>query len=193
MPNKVDKIYESIDNAVLNGASKVAEAYNWVSGGTKLELANILTLTAPALLVVGGLEEPSKAFLSPSPAVYYTEQAIGSIILGGFAVGICYLNKFIEKEDRRYANSSVKSIYSKGLKNIYGLIANSASMGIPLGALIYPHSSREYLSPKLMLAGLAAGIAALHIMRTDYFPPKKNCVARTLDKVLESRTEKINS
>ncbi len=178
MENPISKAYETIDSIVMKGTNKAVKAYNWTTGGTKLELANnLMNLSAV------GIAASNFAMLHPYLSVPFSV---------GYLLAINSLQnsfKFSDERERKALDRGMKDIYVEELKNIFypfgAYITLVSSISYTVSIISSDHSPQKEFGGIALTAGTGCFSAAFQVMRADYFPPRKNCIARGLEKIAE--------
>jgi len=165
---------KSIDDAVMSGVNSGVRAWNWTTGRTKADLANIFVLGGTGTLI---------------GSAAYKHPIIGLLSLAFLypATSILKRNRRIEKIESDAADSLAQSIeveFSKRDNKCYGNLFLSCSAIQVMGAygLYATSSSFDFVGDSV---GFLLFGVSYHIMRADYLPPRKNCLSRGYDKFKE--------
>ncbi len=179
MRNILFDSYNALDVALMKGVNAGVRAYNWTTGGTKFELARNLSMTAPVLESIG--------FLNYGPG------SAAICILAYLALS--HLDQKIFKEmDEAERNASEMDALSLSAEQKKNTICRLNSWGWPsFGSFIYftsSHTDGYFIHDRtetdmIKLAGNFIRSGSHFVMRTDYLPPRKNCVQRGLEKLAE--------
>ena len=104
-------------------------------------------------------------------------------------------NEEIEKAEAKAAENNVKNMMVENTKTHYEMIGSAclffstmAAVGTQQRPESFPNKPFEDVEANSVTCGfLSAGFAldgaASYIMRTDYLPPRKNCVRRGIDEL----------
>ena len=168
MANPIRNGYEALDSLIMKGVNTGVRAYNWTTGGTKAGLANNL-LTAASII------DSSAAMISPFPMILAP-----LIIPVSFCASHIFqnINKKIEERELKAQESGALDLYAETLKR--NQKANGYTYGM-FGTLMLIPSN--YLFAYGLSAGFGARAFSSFVMNADNLPPRKNCVARGLDKL----------
>lgn len=178
MENPLLKAYQVLDDSIMWGAEAAAGTYNWTTGGTKDELANLMSSTASVFGFLGFISNTELLIQTISPinfALYidqkrntrYTKLEIKAIERGA---------KSLEAEG--WKNSCKFNGYLSGVCSL-ALIKSGYSAETPRDALSF------YFIGTLCILNTASGF----VMRTDYKPPRKNVLRRAGDAIVEAINE----
>lgn len=179
MTNLISRSYEGLDGALMKGANATVRAWNWTTGRTKSDLANMANITGLAA-IIGGL-------------------AIGMPLLLPLTLPISLLMHLTNKENTRTDSLELeareKNCLNMGVEKlkrqykIMGPIVIGTSGA--LGASCYALSNslnEEIFSASLTIGTSVIGVST-YIMRVDSPPPRKNCLRRGLDRLSEIAKE----
>ena len=171
------KIVDYIDQNAIAYGNLLTKGYNWTFGGTKLDLANEMLTIAPLFESVG--------FLNADPTS------------GAFFTAVYLFISHIQKITNKRMYKLEKDALEKGLLNLD--IVKNKNFDIGLGIFwniaglthTLPNHSKGYFINNRHQTELA--VAGGHILRgssflvmlADDLPPRKNCLSRGLDKLLE--------
>jgi hypothetical protein len=177
MANLVSKAYDALDDAIMYGANKVVRAWNWTTGKTKADLANLTIVLAGTLNVAG------------TYAVNPSDTGLAVLICFMAGKGTPKLHNEIENREERAFYSNCKDIYVEAWKDrtkylgpAFSLIGGAAA-GI---ACLDPKIKySERVSMDLFGIFMGSFSVAGYIMRTDYLPPRKDAFSRGVDKLVE--------
>jgi hypothetical protein len=161
--------YEKLDSALVYGANKLVQTWNWTTGSTKATLGNCLVLTAPFFECYGyykGVPEAS-AILMPA-----------SIILG---LATSMMNFRQEREEIRVRDKMVKATYHYDKVNEgAGVISGLTGVGVSI-----PCGNENDIYWETVAIGNGLRSLSHCVMRADPVLPRKNCLSRGLDKLSE--------
>jgi len=171
-------LYQKIDNEIMAGVNRAVRTYNWTTGRTKTDLANKCLDAATICL---GFQ-----MVCHEPIV---------IPFNLFSIfNIHKLQKGYKEADKREIAASKAGCQDfeveelkKGPAKLSGYLTIGAA-GAVAGTSVTFLNNRE-IAAKIGDYSLAMGLtligASQHIMRADYLPPRKSCVERGLDKLVE--------
>lgn len=172
-------LYEKFDRVMQAGANKIVGGWNWTTGRTKSELANLLNIAGWAS-VSGGL---------------ILTGAVGYMLLPlnvCFSYGNAKLFKDIEKIEERNKDSEALDLEVISDRNL-----NKLSAGINLGLGITDFAYSKYLpddernpnrsaSHLLLETGFSLMALSYYVMTAENLPPRKNCISRGLDYLVDT-------
>ncbi|MFA5855967.1 MAG: hypothetical protein WC867_01305 [Candidatus Pacearchaeota archaeon] len=172
-------LYDKFDKVATYGANQIVKSWNWTTGGTKSDLA---------------------VFLHTSGwGVFTTGVAISNKIFGAMTVpisiGLSYVNfqifKDQEKLENQFKDKEVKSYdveKRRGVNFLLGGFFSGLSGVNLLSAPEYPvlGNNQEYISNTLQGCGQTLLALSYYVMNADSLPPRKNCLSRGLDYLVES-------
>ncbi|MBI5803921.1 hypothetical protein HY450_01620 [Candidatus Pacearchaeota archaeon] len=175
--NPIIRAYATFDDALMHCASKAAQAWNWTTGETKSELANKLLTVAPIL------ESAHYFNLNIGTGVVLTTGYLYASHL--FQIG----NKRMEEREISATEKGAKDFFVEKEKDIHKTCG-------PLFLVLISLLSRDIFSNEKGALGIDESITGTltatghllrssshYIMRTDYLPPRKNCIKRGLEKL----------
>lgn len=177
MKNPLKKAYESFDNFMMHNANNAVHAWNWTTGRTKADLANlVLDATAVTfnfgILLSGLYFLPISALLS-IPIIHYEQKE----------------NIIIDEKEQKAAEDNLKEIevefYKNSKKNSGTFRLAFSTAYIPFYMAIKPEDISGKLSSIVVGTSFILWGSADYIMRADYLPPRKNCLSRAKDKITE--------
>jgi hypothetical protein len=160
-------LYNKIDDTLVYGAQKVAEAWNWTTGKTKKDLANSILTITPVLK--GG------AFLFDF-----------GLVTGGVIIPVCIYYSLREQkinreqeilEKKSSESGAMIDPYFERIHKFQGKIDLSLGGGV---AIINQGRTLAFVGVGLMLEGFSH-----YVMRGDYLPPRKNVLSRAKDKLTD--------
>lgn len=168
-------LYEKLDSALMEGVNSGVRAWNWTTGRTKADLANLLLGVTPILDSMSQLVEPN-------PSKY----AMLALLLSTSSIYAHYQqkrNSAMEKIEAKALESNAKSMdverynqNNKGFQCPYWM-----GLGGVLTAMPSKNCSNQFIGASDVMRGLS-----FYVMRADYLPPKKNCLSRAMDKVSDA-------
>jgi len=177
-------MYDSLDNYLMGGANNAVQAWNWTTGKTKTDLANlVLNATTITYNSAFALRHPALLLLSAPiffPAIHIEQKQ----------------NIKQDKLEQKAAESGLKDISAELMKT-GRKFAGSSKVGfsgtyVPLYMMENPENISGKISAAIMGISFALWASADYIMRVDYLPPRKNCLSRAKDKLKEIITEYKN-
>ncbi len=187
MKNLIKKAYGSFDAALMYGVNKGVHAWNWTTGRTKGDLANLFSILGCATMTAGnfiplGLISP----LISLPWAY-------------FGYRDYFQNKNIERLEKRALDKGLLDLEVEGFKlksafvgpvflGISGFAsAHKAIMDYRTEDSKKTESDHETSSFSSMLINIGISLYGLqfYVMRADYLPPRKNVLQRTADKLAD--------
>ena len=175
--NILKKGYQKFDDLMMYAANKSVHAYNFTTGKTKADLANLL-LDTSIISIFAGFAVIHPIF-TPVGLVHYSSMKDAQ-------------KKYIELEhdEAIAANQCLKDLNVESNKEInrkigvawLGASSVVASL-IPLHAVTKDYKALEALA--FMSVGFNSASLASFVIRTDYLPPQKNCISRGIDKLTD--------
>jgi len=174
MPNmeSIDKI---IDNYVLKAANDISFAWNYVTGKTKSQLANLTltigTMVASTVSVLEGIVDQQGSALMAVPLYLFC------------AHGLQSLNTRIDNLEAEALEANAKSLEAEKEKQNY---CKHGYLFAAVGALFatIPDNTDGVIYPAQFCALYMMSLSASsQIMRADYLPPCKNVLERMYDYV----------
>ena len=184
--NPIKKAYESFDNFMMYNTNNAVKAWNWTTGRTKSSLANlVLTTTAISFVLGESLDETSPAYIDP--------RGVGLSIVWLYVTHSHQkININRDEKEQVAVEQKLKDLEVAQTKekdrNFWIPAWHTISI---LQALVSKYELSQG-NPARGMRGLMTcvgfeGIAiSKYIMRTDYLPPRKNCVSRGIDKLKET-------
>jgi hypothetical protein len=160
IPDVLLKSYLKADQFLVDRASEAVKAWNWTTGRTRAELADVLNVAGN---ILAGFGHPSH------------------MVIGGPHI-ICfhYLNNGADENDRRKKNGDALHEWIEDSRFLYKISAPAmTSLGILIAST--PTSPQDV---EFGLGGLGVGLSS-YVMRADYQAPRKNVLARAKDKLEE--------
>lgn len=163
MKNPIHLTYQSFDNAMLYGANKVVQGYNWLTGGTKNDLArNLINAGAAANLVRIGYASGHE--LRP---IYGVSAAI--------TLGLAFFwnQKFQEvgeAEERTNSHVNVAHPFRRVIDYL-APVSLGCDLLVPAGK--YPHDIPVFSSMNKWSLDIA-----LYVMRAEPVAPSKSLLKR---------------
>ncbi len=181
MRNILFEAYNSLDAALMKGVNAGVRAHNWITGGTKRELAHTFVAVAPIFETIRGMHILPVDILLTLPFFLF--------------ISHYYQGMYKEIEEREDAarKNELKDGYAEEWKNSIGRMGGYLWTGIGCAyeglAIVYPRegyftSDRREASICRLIGDTLYG-ASFFVMCADELPPRKNCVRRGLEKVTE--------
>lgn len=177
MKNPISMGYELLDNTLMYGANKAVHVWNWTTGRTKSDLANKMLTTAPVMEGAG--------YIIMHPLI----GGLMTLALLGLSHSTQSSNKRIEeKEIEAIENEALDyevEQYKKSKCETLGpiwLFAGGAHMFVGTSS---GGTNEISIDNYLMGSGHGLRASSYYIMRADYLPPRKNCISRAKDKLVE--------
>jgi hypothetical protein len=159
----IRNLYEHLDSQIMNHVNAGVRAWNWTTGRKKSDLASGLAYTNPILITIGGIsyEDP---LLPLSIGIY---------------CGLSLLcSKLWKKQEDLEISASKKQMVDPRAESIK---STSEHIGVSSGTIALIQTSLPfYMSAYLSLS------AACYVSRADSLPPRKDCIRRGLDKLVEA-------
>ena len=178
MENPMLKGYEALDNIVMKGTNRAVQAYNWTTGGTKLELAN-------DLMNIGTIGVVTSIFASIP--IYLGTFLSSTYLCAAHIVQSSF--KIVNDKERKALDSNMKDYTVEKMKNEIFPLGAYAHLGLSAifaSNLIYRNQSlQKEIGEMTSAVGIGCYSAAFQVMRAEHLPPRKNCVARGLEKIAE--------
>ena len=165
--NLLLKSYLKTDQFLVDRADEAVKAWNWTTGRTRADLANIIQITGNILIGFS-----SKLFI-PIAAINIPTNYI--------------LNKETDLNDKRLLDGDVLNYSIEERKKSFKFKAPSLNgLGLSNFAIYYQHNSHilPFDGKDLGLGTMLWGLS-YYVMRTDYQAPRKDCVRRGLEKLAE--------
>lgn len=170
---KIGDIYYMADQFLVERAGEAVKAWNWTTGRTRAELADVLNVGGTALITSG----------------FLITEDIPFSILNGFAWGALTTKRHIDnhKQDELELDENdvippfVKKNRDYDYYKTYGKVSTGgAGFEFALGV------GFEEVGFEIVGMGIGAFSASGYVMRSDYNPPKrKDCVRRGINKLAE--------
>lgn len=171
----LSKAFQGLDNAIVYGANKSAEVWNWTTGRTRRELANLLLNISP-LLEVAGIGMVRSDSSSADLFAIFTIAAFGM-------ANSHYIQKKhsdMEKMEKRMSEGAIPAslVTQRSAAKARGYWYLSWGPVFPLVGL----SLDQTLAMSTLDGGIALRAGSDFIMASgDYLPPRKNCLQRGMD------------
>ncbi len=162
-------LYEKLDNTLMKGANAAVKAWNWTTGRTKKDLANIFLWGGSTILAVNLAREPIQG------------ATIVAAVIPLQTIPIQYNhNRIYHAENQEEICILSRTLYDgKKTAAIFGYGLLAASEGIDLALRTKEINSLTY-------AGAIAAMAVSNfIVRAEDRPKRKDCVRRGIDKLSE--------
>lgn len=161
-------VYERFDTAVMKGINVGVRAWNWTTGMTKADLANVMSTIAPVLESIG-YANSSRSFI----AVPFT------ILISHTCQKI---NEKMEQKEAKALERGAKDMEVERDKAQAAMVGPSFLLASATWAVYHKNNGlivQDTTQPDYFTA-LGNGIMGLsfYVMRADYLPPSKNCITR---------------
>jgi hypothetical protein len=183
--DKLANAYVAVDNAIVYGVNKGVKAWNWATGRTKADLANLL-LYGSAFLIAGGGITLSSQEKNPYGGIVFS--AVAALVS---AVSINKNRKTEKKEmgESRRRESIEDAEIELHKENISWFGPLFGATGASIGSIAYSRldNSADYkknVGGLLLGGGFMALSGSYYVMRADNVRPRKNCIARGLEKLM---------
>lgn len=181
-------MFDAVDDALMYGSNKAVHAWNWTTGGTKSELANLLDVSATAGIISGtfGLDKIFGATFAPV------------LLL------VCYMRNKNNKDKEMEEIAALRGgLINPRVESFKRLCKMGAAYQTMFSIAVAIHGEAALSKQNYVTAGadfvnslsLLAHAASNYIMCADSLPPRKDCVTRGLDYLdgkLKQIGEKIN-
>lgn len=164
-------LYDRLDEEIMKGVNAGVRTWNWTTGRTKGDLANILEFSGYALMSSGLLAESPEHILP-----------VTLIVIPSSAC--CYIgNKNIDdREIKAYEKQCLDPKVEKQKKTLLKYCAPLCSLvGFEFIGLAHSEN-KDYFGIPFGI-GLNLCSAGFYVMRADYLPPRRNVLSRAIDKV----------
>jgi hypothetical protein len=163
--------YKFIDDATMYLANASVKTWNWTTGRTKADLASILQKTSAVSYGLGVFS-------------YNIPLGIFSSIIALVGANHC-VNHFIkfEKAEEKALEKKAKDIQVEDDRAFYKFQGYNWAV-IPPFLATSMRMNQGLLYESLITTSIMTS-ASFHVMRADYLPPRKNCLARGLDNLTE--------
>jgi len=173
MKNPMKKAYEGVDSTLMYGANKAVQAWNWTTGRTKSDLANLLM---DGFAITG----------SAGQIVLGPQAVVGVPVFLGIAHISQKENIKIDKLEQESAEEGMRHLKVERSKELHKEVGPlKGIMGIALLFPIQSYNIKIKGGSALCASAFAFWGASDYIMRTDYLPPRKNVLRRAKDKLKE--------
>jgi hypothetical protein len=172
--NKMTNLYERLDNGIMRGVNAGVRAWNWTTGRTRADLANLFVAGTIIGLSVGGIYSGSiLAIINPALSL-----ALGHQVTKRY--------REIDEEEVKANNEGLMSFRAEKMKEFASYAGPALIVLNCVGLNISEDVSTWFLSG----GGFSQGLS-FYVMRADYLPPRKNCVSRALDYLAESLRQPV--
>ena len=171
---KIGTLYNKLDDLVMKGTTKAVQTYNWTTGRTRADLAKDLSTIGTILFSSGALMNDINKNRQP---------VLAAMLSGGFIFVTHLFHKFYDELDnleQKAAHDGFKDIKVESKKQDlkYG--------GTIIISSVVPHFLLNRCETSIIGSGVFSLGASCYVMRTDYLPPRKNCISRGVNKVKEA-------
>ena len=174
MANIIDRAFQKIDKVMEETANNAVRAYNWTTGRTKRDLANNMQVLAVIPESAGSFLDGKSYSLAMLPWSLFTtalfckrndeqneleERAKNKMTLDG------YVDKVIKPENKAGSYA-------------YGAFSLLIGGTCPISGILY-----QSLGCSL---GFGLRSASFYVMNADDLPPRKNCIQRGIESIIET-------
>ncbi len=176
MANPIGKAYKALDDLVMKGVNEGVRTWNWTTGETKTELANKMLTVSSILFPTGILNN-----LGP----------LGGGILGSVWILANHVtqkeNTELEDLESKAVENNMKNAFVEDLK-VHKEINGSIMLAFSPVYLLHWKEQGYFMKDTVLSSYFIGSGMVLHgiseyVMRSDYFPPQKNCISRGVDKL----------
>lgn len=166
-------LYGRVDEAIMSGVNKGVKAWNWTTGRTKADLANVSNIAATTTYTLYSISSKDIA-----PYVFLP-------LVAGVSLVNIKSNIYFEKKEVKALENGLKDMQVEIHKEIAKI---EGSMNMGCSAVIFTMPDYKFLSLTSLFWGLQD-----YITRAEYLPPKKNVVSRAADKIGEYLRESVRA
>jgi len=159
-----------IDDLVMSGVNSGVSAWNYTTGRTKADLAQILMYSGP----VGFF---SATYFNP---IYMITGVISIHVAAKFSK----LSKLTQKLEESASNKDMKNRLVEGTKPLYQIGGYGMQVMAPVHLSLINDETNLVENQLAALSFFSMGVAS-HVMRAEYMPPRKDCIRRGIDKLAE--------
>ena len=160
----ITKAYLALDNFLVDRANDTVKAWNWTTGRTRADLADILNASGWVMAV----------------SHYTIQNSPGAILMVPLAAMNIY---FQHKNFCRIDENDIRA------KNGEALIMNpevsTRSLKLAGGTTVIAGGFFGATGDPLLGVGFGGVGASQYVMRADYLPPRKNVLSRAKDNLAE--------
>ncbi len=180
------KAYRGIDGLLMYGANKFVHSWNWTTGRTRAELADLLLLSGSATLIAKSFQDGPWGV--GTSCVFY-----------GLGHSYAALNNLeIDKLEEVSSANGMKHPTVELFKHIYRyygpslLVVGALSLATPS---TWPNGDSRTGEKIVGVAAITACGIHAYVMRADNLPPRKNVLSRAKDRLAEliSRRHQIDT
>ena len=168
------KAYMALDNFLVDRANDAVKAWNWTTGRTRADLANLMS-------GLGSSSVSAAPFVSEN---YTFTRTFMPICFSSLFLINYFINNYIDKKESKL--DCIKDLRVEMHKK------NSKKMGLLFGILGCANttefmSNAENKEMKFIMYGIGDLLisGSHYVMRADYQKPQKDCVRRGLEKLTE--------
>ena len=160
------KIYDHVDSAIMKGVNEGVRAWNWTTGRTKSDLANICLVGTSAFTSVGLINMSKPLGYAMVPIVLLATAAKS------------YLNKKSELRELSALEKGLKDPVVEGQKELEKEFGRNA---IIINSLLSScgGASTNYVA-EIATGGMLSAVQS-YVMRAENFPKRKNVLSRIAD------------
>jgi hypothetical protein len=171
MKKLIYSAYEKADNALVGLANKGVKTWNWTTGKTKTDLAYLMQGAAPVFECTGmGLIHPFFLFIQIPYSISFSHE---------------FQKKFKKQEELEQVASEKRAIPLE-LTKIEEMNKKGGPVCFVGGGVDMAIGHMYEMNLELSIVGTGLGLrgASHYIMRADPMPPRKNCLSRAKDKLV---------
>jgi hypothetical protein len=169
------KIYEHIDSAIMKSVNEGVRAWNWTTGKTKADLANMCSVGGSAMFSLASWEAHDPFTCSFIPF---------------FILDAIIKTKMNNDTEHRELNALEKGLKDPVVERRYRTheLHGSVMLGTGSAMIVAP---AEKLKEFFLEYGIGSFLIALenYTMRAENFPRRKNVFSRALDSLRDSLAE----
>jgi hypothetical protein len=170
---------EGIDKSLMYGFNRAVQLHNYITGGTKRDLADLTLLTGTVLGETGFIDIATEKFYEGNLESGLLN-AGAAIITLLYSAGLLIINRRLENLENRAKQMNLEDRDVEDAKMFRKIVSGPFFSLTSISIIL----SNKTLQEKLY-GGMFGFIAASdYIMRTDPLPPRKNIVKRTLESIL---------
>jgi len=170
-------LYEHFDRFMMARTNEAVQAWNWTTGRTRAELADVLQVSANVCA--------SAHFLQRN-------NAIGYLVVPLFVYGAYASHQVHEKQDKLESKAAQNSLKNMVVENIKqsNKFWSPIFMGVSGLGITTDLASGKNDNFLISTANFLFG-ARGYVMRADYLPPKKSIFARAKDYIREAMQQPV--
>lgn len=174
------KAYRAFDRTLMYGVNKAVQAYNWTTGETPAELASKLQTSGTVGVSIGLVSGLGGLGILASAGIL----SFSHLFKKNFSE--------VEKEEHRAFEMGVRNEEVELIKKKVYLPMGHSFTGSAIGGIVLsPKFTEVQFEMMSVSAGNALIAASFYVMRSDYFPPRKNFISRGIDKAKSTLERKL--